>query len=60
MLSATFGYGGYGILNYGLGINAKLGHGFMLYAGSNNIEGYIAPKKACGQGVYISLVKTFR
>lgn len=59
MLSATFGYGGYGILNYGLGINAKLGNGFVIYAGSNNIEGYLAPKKTSGQGVYISLIKQF-
>ena len=59
MLSATFGYGGYGLLNYGIGINAKLSKTFVLYAGSNNIEGYIAPKKACGQGAYISLIKQF-
>ncbi|MGQ0829189.1 MAG: hypothetical protein ACT4ON_12445 [Bacteroidota bacterium] len=60
MLSTTFGYGGYGRFNYGLGIFAKLGKGFLVYAGSNNIEGYIAPKKTTGQGAYISLIKNFK
>lgn len=59
MISATFGYGGYGNLNYGLGVFAKLGKDFAIYAGSNNIEGFIVPKKACGQGAYISLIKQF-
>ena len=60
MFSATFGYGGYGNFNYGLGIFANLGKGFKIYAGSNNIEGYIVPKKTTGQGAYISLVKNFK
>lgn len=59
-VSATFGYGGYGKFNYGLGVFANLGKGFIIYAGSNNLEGFIAPKKTCGQGAYISLVKNFR
>jgi hypothetical protein len=58
--SATFGYGGYGKFNYGVGVFASLGKGFVVYAGSNNLEGLIAPKKACGQGAYISLVKNFK
>lgn len=60
MLSATFGYGGYGNLNYGLGVFANLGNGIEIYAGSNNIEGYIAPNKTGGQGVYLSLIKNFK
>ncbi len=59
MLSATFGYGGYGNFNYGLGIFANLGKGMVLYAGSNNLEGYIVPKKTAGQGIFITLVKSF-
>jgi hypothetical protein len=58
--SATFGYGGYGKFNYGIGLFANLGKGFMVYAGSNNLEGFVAPKKACGQGAYISLAKNFK
>lgn len=59
ILSTSFGYGGYGNFNYGLGISAKLGKGFKFYAGSNNIEGFLIPKESCGQGAYISLIKEF-
>jgi hypothetical protein len=59
-VSGTFGYGGYGKFNYGIGLFANLGKGFVVYAGSNNIEGFIAPKKVCGQGAYLSLVKNFK
>ncbi len=60
MFSATFGYGGYGNFNYGVGVFANLGKGFMVSAGSNNIEGFILPKKTVGQGAYISLAKNFK
>ncbi|MDQ3047825.1 MAG: hypothetical protein M3R27_09785 [Bacteroidota bacterium] len=59
MISATAGYGGYGNFSYGLGIYANLGKGLVVYAGSNNIEGFIAPTKTCGQGAYISIAKNF-
>jgi hypothetical protein len=59
-ISATVGYGGYGKFSYGLGAFANLGKGFIVYAGSNNLEGFITPKKACGQSAYISLVKNFK
>ncbi len=59
-ISATVGYGGYGNLNCGIGAFANLGKGFIIYAGSNNLEGIIAPKKACGQSAYISIAKNFR
>ncbi len=59
-ISATVGYGGYGKFNYGLGVFANLGKGFIVYAGSANLEGFVTPKKACGQSAYISLVKNFR
>lgn len=60
IVSATIGYGGYGKFNYGLGAFANLGKGFIVYAGSNNLEGFITPKKTCGQSAYISLVKNFK
>ena len=60
ILSTTFGYGGYGTYNYGLGVSAKLIKNFVIYAGSNNIEGFIVPKKTTGQGAYISLIKKFK
>lgn len=59
ILSTTFGYGGYGTFNYGLGLSAKIIKNFVIRIGSNNIEGYIAPKKTSGQGVYFSLIKNF-
>ena len=60
MVSTTFGYGGYGKYNYGLGVFANFGNGFMVYAGSNNLEGYIAQNKASGLGGYLSLIKAFK
>lgn len=59
MLSATLSYGGYSTFNYGVGIFANVGKGFIIYAGSHNIEGYIVPKKTTAQGAYISLIKNF-
>jgi hypothetical protein len=59
-ISATLSYGGYSTFNYGIGIYANFGKGFIVYAGSNNIEGFIVPKKTTAQGAYISLVKNFR
>ena len=59
-VSATVGYGGYGKFNYGIGAFANLGKGFIIYAGSSNLEGFITPKKAAGQSAYISLVKNFK
>jgi hypothetical protein len=60
MLSATLSYGGYSTFNCGIGVFANLGKGFMVYAGSNNIEGYIVPKKTTAQGAYFALVKNFK
>lgn len=59
-VSATVGYGGYGKFNYGVGAFGNLGKGFIIYVGSNNLEGFVTPQKACGQSAYISLVKNFR
>lgn len=59
LLSTTLGYGGYGNFNCGVNISAMLAKRFILYIGSNNIEGFILPKKASGQAGYISLIKKF-
>jgi hypothetical protein len=59
-VSATLSYGGYSTFNYGVGIYANFGKGFIIYAGSNNIEGFVVPKKTTAQGAYISLVKNFK
>ncbi|MDF2436426.1 MAG: hypothetical protein K0Q95_802 [Bacteroidota bacterium] len=60
MLSTTLSYGGYSTFNCGIGAFANLGNGFIIYAGSNNIEGFIVPKKTTAQGVYISIVKNLK
>ena len=60
MLSATLSYGGYSTFNYGIGVFANFGNGFVMYAGSNNIEGFIVPKKTTAQGAYISIIKNFK
>lgn len=60
MLAASFSYGGYSNFNYGLGLFANLGKGFIIYAGSRNVEGFILPKKTTAQGAYISLIKNFK
>lgn len=59
LLSATAGYGGYGRFCCGLGLGANLGAGFAFYAGSNNLEGFLAPTKAVGQSAYFSIIKNF-
>lgn len=58
-LSASFGYGGYGSYNIGLGAKANFPKGFQLYLGSSNLEGFIVPSKMAGQAAYISIVKNF-
>lgn len=59
-VSTTLSYGGYSTFNYGVSIFGNLGKGFMIYAGSNNIEGFIVPEKTTAQGIYISLIKNFK
>ena len=59
VLIPLLSYGGYGNLSSGLAFQTDMGKGFVLAAGSRNIEGYIAPKKSTGQGLYFSLKKYF-
>lgn len=59
LISASAGYGGFGGFNCGIGLGADLGAGFALYAGSNNLEGYLLPTKTAGQSAYFSIIKHF-
>jgi hypothetical protein len=59
MMAATVGYGGYTGFNCGMGLGANLGAGFSVYAGSNNIEGYLLPEKTAGRAAYFSIIKNF-
>ncbi len=58
-ISTTFGHGGYGGFAVGLAAVANFGNGFTIYAGSNNIEGFIAPQKTAGMAGHVSLIKRF-
>lgn len=59
MTSVTIGYGGYAGFNCGIGLGANLGGGFSIFAGSNNLEGYIATSKTAGRAAYFSIIKNF-
>jgi hypothetical protein len=59
MVSLGAAYGGYSIFNMNTGFAIDFGKGFMLHAFSNNIEGFIVPKLATGQGAALSLTKSF-
>lgn len=54
--SLHVGYGGYGRFNSGLSVSYAIADKFILRAGSNSIQGYIAPKSTLGQGAYFSLI----
>jgi hypothetical protein len=56
---AHIGYGGYARMNYGACVTYNGKHVF-LKLGSNSLQGFIAPKHAYGQGVFISIAKKFK
>jgi hypothetical protein len=56
---AHIGYGGYARMNYGATIT-YIGKHLFFKLGSNSLQGYIAPKKAYGQGVFFSIAKKFK
>lgn len=60
LVSVNGGWGGYGNFCYGAALGWNIGKGFILHAGSNNLEGFISPKKTAGQGAYFSLVKCIK
>lgn len=53
------GYGGYSRLNVGLAVTYS-NKNFFLKLGSNSLQGFIAPKSAYGQGVFLSVAKKFK
>ena len=52
-------YGGYGNLNFGIGLKKYLGPKFSLALHSDNIEGYVLPAYTTGQGILLSIEKIF-
>lgn len=59
MFSLGASYGGYSKVNFYCGAGLNVGKGIILHVASNNIEGFIVPKKSLGQGLYASLLKCF-
>ncbi|MFH1319506.1 MAG: DUF5723 family protein [Bacteroidota bacterium] len=57
-LSATLGYGGYGKINFGIGLQAAF-KAFHISIGSNNLEGFILPEYFGGNSAYIGIRKVF-
>ncbi len=53
------GYGGYVKLNVGASVtwNSK---GWFVRVGSNSLQGYVAPKSAYGQGLFLSFAKKLK
>ncbi len=53
------GYGGYVRFNFGTSVTYNSKH-FFMKLGSNSLQGFIAPKIAYGQGIYLSIAKKFK
>lgn len=59
MLTTNLSYGGYTGIGVGLGLTASLLERSVLRIYSNNVEGYIMPRKTTAQGLYVSLKQYF-
>jgi len=53
------GYGGYSRLNVGLTF-AYMNDNWYIKIGSNSLQGFIAPKKTFGQGLFFALARKFK
>jgi hypothetical protein len=57
-ISPNIEYGGYGKLNYGLGLSAAVNEKFYIEVRTNYLNGYFDPKHSAGLGGYVSIIKT--
>ena len=57
-ISPNVKYGGYGNLNYGLGISASVNSKFYIELRTDYLNGYMDPKNSSGLGGYVSIIKT--
>jgi hypothetical protein len=53
------GFGGYGKLSGGIGININIKDHFVLKLGSNSLQGFVAPKSTLGQSAYCTVSYKF-
>lgn len=59
LVGSNLAYGGYGTIDAGLEIAKQFKSGFTAALGTNNLDGFIFPSSATGQGVYFHIRKTF-
>jgi hypothetical protein len=57
-ISPNIEYGGYGKLNYGLGLSASVNSKFFIEVRTDYLNGYIDLKNSAGLGGYVSIIKT--
>lgn len=58
-IKLSTGYGGYGKLNIGMGLEKTFNDNFALRAGTYNMEGFILPSVTMGSSAYLSIKKYF-
>jgi hypothetical protein len=57
--TAHIGYGGYGKLSGGIGVNINIKDHFLVKLGSNSLQGFVAPKTTLGQSAYCTISYKF-
>jgi hypothetical protein len=57
-ISPDIEYGGYGKLNYGLGLSAAVNEKFFIELRTDYLNGYFDLKHSAGLGGYVSIIKT--
>lgn len=57
-ISPNIEYGGYGKVNYGLGLSAAINQKFFIEVRTDYLNGYINLKHSAGAGGYVSIIKT--
>jgi hypothetical protein len=59
IFSLHTGYGGYVSLNVGASVTWN-SQGWFMRIGSNSLQGYLIPRMAYGQGLFVSIAKKFK
>ncbi len=57
-ISPNIEYGGYGRLNYGLGLSASINSKFFFELRTDYLNGFLDVKRSAGLGAYVSIIKT--
>lgn len=54
------GFGGYGKFSFGAHVSKTVSRKLFIAAGADHLEGFIAPKKFAGHGIYLAMRYKFR